>query len=232
MSAMSTQRNRMEVYAVFAGALLVATIWALTPRSRAFASEAIEIEIPTVSGLPGDSVDMSVVLHTNGNDVAGIQIDVEAAAPLTLPIADSGRPDCWRNEALTKDYTVYSFPSRFEGQWNRMRALVLSLTNIDSIPDGSLLFTCRVEIDADAEPGEYQLLPMRLAGSTPEGVEIPAVASGGTVLVADADEDTVPLSAASNQASGGCAIQPGVSNDAAWMLLALPALLVWRRMRD
>lgn len=234
MSAMSTQRNRMEARAVFAGAMLATTIWALVPRSLAFASGAIEMEISVVSGLPGDSVDMSVVLHTNGNEVAGIQIDVEAAPPLTIAQTEHGRPDCRRNEALDKDYTVYSFPYRAESDANLMRALVLSLTNVTAIPDGVVLFTCRVDIDPSAEPGDYELEAQRMAGSTPAGVEIAAVGSGGTVSVADPDEDNAPLSEGDGVAAstaGGCAVGSTQPSPISAILLALPLVLWGARRR-
>lgn len=208
--------------------LLVLSACGLPLVRAAHAQETITVAIPTVSGEPGDSVEMAVFLHTKGEDVAGIQIDVEADAPLSFPITEANAPDCWRNEELTKDYTVYSFPLRFEGQWNRMRSLVLSLTNVDPIPDGALLFTCRVQIAADADPGEYHLFPLRLAGSTRRGEPIPADATGGTVIVADAAEDSVPLNPEAGQASGGCAIDTTAAASSAWLLLA-PALLVVRR---
>lgn len=212
--------------------LLLLSLWALPMAGPAHAVETITVEIPTVSGEPGDSVEMAVILHTKGENVAGIQIDVEADPPLSFPITDADRPDCWRNEELTKDYTVYSFPLRFEGVWNRMRSLVLSLTNIDPIPDGALLFTCRVEIAADAAPGEYQLFALRLGGSTPHGEPIPADGTGGTVIVAEATgEDSLPLSPEGSQASGGCAIDTAAAGSSAWLLLAPAVLILRRRLR-
>jgi hypothetical protein len=113
-----------------------------------------------------------------------------------------------------------------------MRALVLSLTNVDPIPDGSLLFTCRVDIAADATPGEYTLAADRMEGSTSAGGAIDAVGSGGTVRVIAPVEDSAPLNEGSgmqSSASGGCAIGASTTGGYAWMLLALPLVLLWRR---
>jgi hypothetical protein len=223
MSTRSTKRCRTELRAVAVSLLLFAG----GPVSAQTSGEPIELEIPPVSGEAGDAVEISVVLHTHGQEVAGIQIDVEAYPPLTIQTTDGGGPDCWRNLELDKDYTVYSFP---DGQWNRMRALVLSLSNVTPIPDGSLLFTCRIDIDAAAEAGEYQVSALRLGGSTSQGDPLDAVGSGGSILVADPVEGLASLSA-DTHASGGCAIQAGGRNRTGWLLL-MPALLLWRRRRS
>lgn len=238
MSAMLTKRCRTELRAVAAGLLLFAVTWAPPP---ATAYPSIELQLGHASGEPGDSVEIPVSIRIpdfvgSPVPVAGIQIDIEAEAPLTIPITASQRPDCWRNTALTKDYTVYSFPYRLtDGIWNVMRALVLSVTNVDTIPDGSWLFTCRFGIAADAAPGEYQLHATRLMGSTPWGDAIAATSSGGTILVADPAQGTAPLDSegsgavGATSASGGCAIDRRESSRAGWLLLPLLPLILWRR---
>jgi hypothetical protein len=229
MSAMLTSRAELRTVAV--GLLVWTMSWA-APLSAQVSGEPIDLEIAPVSGLPGDSVDMAVYLHTTGNEIAGIQIQVRALAPLTIAISDTGRPDCWRNTDLNKDYTVYAFPNRAAGDWTYMRAIVVSLTNLDPIPDGALLFTCRVDIAADAEPGAYQLTADRMEGSTSVGVAIEAVGSGGTVSVADPQEHSVPLGGDGGMgasASGGCAIASSATGGSAWVFLALPLVLWWRR---
>lgn len=196
------------------------------------AAEPIDIELSTGSGVAGDSIEVGISLHTKAHDVGGIQIDIQADPPLAIGITEAGRPDCWRNTDLNKDYTVYAFPARADGQWNYMRALVLSLTNVDAIPDGALLFTCRVHIDADAEPGDYQLLASRLLGGTPQGEEIAAVSSGGLVLVEGQDEGSLPLlEGTTSQASGGCAIGSVAPGTGSALLLGWP-LILWGFRRN
>lgn len=232
MSAIYTTWSRTGFRFLTGFLLLSATTFAAARAASAQGpDDAIGLEIPPISGVPGDSVEMAVVLDTTGHSVGGIQIDIEADPPLSIGITEAGRPDCWRNPEINKDFTSYSFPFRFDGQWNRMRALVLSLTNVDPIPDASLLFTCRVHIDADAQPGEYQLLASRLLGSTPQGEEISALSSGGSVLVADPAEGAVPLVEGTDQMSGGCAIPGATPSGTSWMLLALPAVLWWLRRK-
>jgi hypothetical protein len=105
------------------------------------------------------------------------------------------------------------------------------LTNVDRIPDGSLLFTCRIDIAADAEAGEYQLAALRLLGSTGQGEPVAAMSSGGSVVVADPVEGSVSLeSGAGAGAAGGCAIQPTDVSALAWMLVLFPVVL-WRYRR-
>lgn len=146
----------------------------------------------------------------------------------------NGDPDCSHNPATGKEYTVYGFPPQpwEEGRGAYMRALVLSLTNDDVIPDGLVLFTCRLDIAADAVPGHYQLGLLRLAGSTSEGDAVDAVGRGGEVTVTDPFARALQPESDHVKTAGGCDLDTH-SRDEYGMLLLLPAaLLALRRVRS
>lgn len=53
-----------------------------------------------------------------------------------------------------------------------MRALVFSAENLEPIRDGTVLFTCRVQVAPDALPGTYPLLVGGTVLSDPTGSRI------------------------------------------------------------
>src|SRR5262249_33267955 len=64
-----------------------------------------------------------------------------------------------------------------------LRAIVIALDNTDPIPNGALLYTCRLDIAPGAAPGTYQLRSSELGASTPDGDAVPMGAGGGTITV-------------------------------------------------
>jgi hypothetical protein len=64
-----------------------------------------------------------------------------------------------------------------------VRALVLSLTNVGAIGDGSVLYTCKVKISPQAAPGAHTLSVERVGFSDPTGKAIDGRAVAGTMTV-------------------------------------------------
>ena len=63
----------------------------------------------------------------------------------------NGTPDCTVNEDIMKSLSDAFQPPDCEGDaCTAYKAIIISLENTDEIPDGSLLFTCHVQIAADA----------------------------------------------------------------------------------
>jgi hypothetical protein len=198
--------------------------------------DPIDLEVEVDDGHPGERVDLRVVLHTNGGSVAGVQIDIHATPPLALVAKANGGPDCTHNPETGKDYTVYSFPPLEQpddpSEGRKMRALVLSLTDVSPIADGLVLFTCRLDIAADAMAGSYQLTLSRLGGATPAGNEVDAIARGGEVIVTDRSVRALqPVGDGSAPAASACNVAAGSGSGAAWFVLLPVAILALRRAR-
>ena len=63
------------------------------------------------------------------------------------------------------------------------RALVLSFSNVDPIPDGSVLYTCKVDISPGAAAGSYPLIISNVGMSTPDGQPIDSTGTDGEIIV-------------------------------------------------
>ena len=159
---------------------------------------------------PGDVAEVCVTLDGEGQEVAGTQNDLvwDGACATFL--------DCRVDPATGKDLN-----GRIQGSEDfRYRALVLSLTDVDPIPDGGL-YCCDFQVEADA--GRCCAVAVVDAGAaTPQGNALsidagpPArlcvepTAGGG----ASGDDDGCQVVAAD-----GASIWPGLG--------ALAAILAW-----
>ena len=132
---------------------------------------AVEIEVRYVDALPGDVVVVDVVLHSYGVPVAGTQNDIAFGPEATILANANDTPDCSVNGAIDKDATVFGFlPFGCIGdECSVVRALVLALDNIAAIPDGAVLYSCRVSVAANAPTAEHPLLCFNADSSSPDG---------------------------------------------------------------
>ena len=159
------------------------------PASRPRAGGGPSLSLSNASGGPGQRVDVSVTLRTGGASVAGTQNDlVFDPSQIAIQSATGGTPDCSANRALRKNGTAFSFlpkgckPTLGAG-CTTVRALVLSLNNVDPIPDGATLYTCKLQISPQAKPGAQRLSMTREGFSDPQGKEISGSATNGSVRV-------------------------------------------------
>ena len=139
----------------------------------------------------GDAT-ISVSLATGGAAVAGAQCDVGSGGSVVVKAAANGRPDCAVNPAINKMGTLFSFrPPACSGEaCTAARALVLSVDNVDAIPDGSVLFTCNVTVSGNG--GTVPLTGVIL--SNPTGQRVDGVTSrDGSVCVNSAVSPTATL---------------------------------------
>ena len=107
---------------------------------------------------------------------------------LETPIAagESGQPDCAVNPAINKDATGFRYLPLGcdpDADCQSVRVFVLSLTNRSEIPDGAVLYTCRIAIAADAALGSHALLNREVAASAALGEEVPTTGIDGSVDV-------------------------------------------------
>jgi hypothetical protein len=145
----------------------------------------VQLEVGSVSGPAGGQVEFSVTLHAPSFSVAGIQNDIQPDPPLVIA-ASEGRPDCRVNPAIAK--TASGFACLASGYTpgvtcGRMRALIVDVSNLAPIRDGSLLYTCTAVIPPDAAPGTYRLAVSSVIASDPRGQRILAAGAEGAIVV-------------------------------------------------
>ena len=147
-----------------------------------------ELAIGSSTGAPGEAVLIDVTLADveEGYEVAGIQNDIVFPPGAHVGIKEDGKPDCSVNPAIDKEATAFAFvPSAcaFPG-CTRMRALVLSLSNLDAIPPGSVLYACRWTVSGDARAGD--IVPLACANAAagdPDGNAIGLRCPDGEISV-------------------------------------------------
>jgi hypothetical protein len=205
-----------------------------------------QLEVATVHGAPGERVTVDVTLHTD-TAVAGTQNDLafDAAAPIAA--RENGRPACVLGPTLPRGGTSFAF--RPAGctpgvDCTAVRALVLTLSNT-GLPDGTLMYSCEVDIPADAAPGSYALPIDDVGAADPDGFPVPAQGIDGAVVV-DAPTPTATIEPTAlatptrtvatptatgtsprGGSSGSCTVGGSDAGSAWWLLL--PLLLLWRR---
>lgn len=151
-------------------------------------ADAPSIGINATAGSPGERVTFSVTLSAAGASVAGTQNDIVFDS-VNTPIAGGayGRPDCVVNPDINKRSTIFGFlpPGCRGAACTSLRALVFALDNVDAIPDGSVLYTCKVDIALTAADGEYPLAISGVTFSDPNGADVPhQTGVDGAVVVA------------------------------------------------
>lgn len=148
------------------------------------------IEVGTAAGAPGQQVPLAVTLRTGGALVGGTQHDIGFSAPIAVAERSDGRPDC---VALGDFLSASSFafqPTGCKGaSCTGIRALVLSVDGVTAIADGSVLYSCNLNVAADAVSGQYPLPISGVIVSDTDGRAIPnPTGVNGSVIV------TVPAS--------------------------------------
>lgn len=152
----------------------------------ATAADAAVIRIGSATSVPGGSVTIAVSLQTEGQMVLATQnrIDFERAAAIAA--RGDGEPDCAVNPAIDKDATGFRFlPLGCDPavDCESVRTFVIAFDNLDPIPDGSVLYTCRVAIAATAADGTHPLAIAEVGASAAGGVLLPSSGIDGAVEV-------------------------------------------------
>jgi YVTN family beta-propeller protein len=150
----------------------------------------VAVEIGSATLQAGSLGAIPVVLHTNGAAVVGVQNEIAfpTAAPITATA--SGKPQCAVNPAIAKPSTSFAFVppgcSYTQGECTGVRALVVSIDDVNPIADGSVLYTCVIEASASAPAGTFPLHASGVYASDPSGRLLPASAVDGKVAVSAA----------------------------------------------
>jgi CSLREA domain-containing protein len=146
-------------------------------------------------GSPGDQVEISAILDSGGATVVGTQNDIAFDSTSTPIAALDGAPDCTLNPDIEKQKLFVFRPAGCSGtSCIAIRAAAVPSFPITTIPDGSLLYTCRVNIDPDAEFGEYPLRISTVVLSDPASRPIPGATGvdGKVAVVPRATETPSP----------------------------------------
>jgi hypothetical protein len=147
---------------------------------------AASIDVGSASGAPGDDVSVAVSLQTMGAMVVSTLNRIDFGRETPVAATARGMPDCTVNPAIDKAATAFRFvPTGCDPAFDcaSVRVLVLAFDNLDPIPDGSLLYTCRIAIAADAPAGFYALPNAEMSVSVLGGEKPATSGSDGSVEV-------------------------------------------------
>lgn len=203
---------------------------------------AVLIEVGSASGAPGSTVTVPITLRSQGSPVGGTQADIgfEAATPIT---GCTVSPPFAGLSGVTLQPTGCTPGTDCEF----VRAVILRLS-FQPIPDGSVLYTCNVQIAATAAPGSYPLMCSNASASTPDGVTLttecpdsaievlaitPTTPTPTPTATPTATATPTPTKTATEppgSGGGSCQISPSRRN-AAWLPLIPVSLLVIGRRR-
>jgi hypothetical protein len=150
------------------------------------AARAASIDIGSAAGTPGQDVTVDVSLQTMGASVLGTQNQIGFDRDTPVAARLDGSPDCAVNPAINKNATGFRFhPLGCDPavDCQAVRVFVLAFDNLAEIADGSVLYSCRIAIAANAAPGSHALRNSETSASAADGVKVPTTGSDGAVEV-------------------------------------------------
>lgn len=193
------------------------------------------VRVGTATGRPGERVALAVTLATAGKWIADVQNDLSFDAMTPIVATPEGRPDCWVNPGIGKDDTGFAFrPSGCSAgrDCTGVRAGVFAFGDDRGIPAGSVLYTCRVEIEHDALLGDYPVRISKAIVFDREHDEAGSLGIDGLVRVQQpAPERGSRVRVAANQSAGSCHIAAPNDGDAATAILLGLVFVLGLRLR-
>jgi len=173
------------------------------------------ISLSQVLAHPGEQVVFTATLSTKGASIASTQNDI-AFDSTNIPIAvlPNAVPDCTVNPQLAKEATSFTFrpPGCSGATCTSVHAAVLSTMNTNAIPDGSVLYTCKVNVAPNAPANEYPLTIAEVILQSPNGQPLPnPVGSNGAIVVLVPTPTRTPGAGDCCQCSQPLACGPGTN---------------------
>jgi hypothetical protein len=170
--------------------------------------------ISTATAFAGNEVTIDVHLMSPIDMAAGAQLDIDA--PFPFATQPNGRPDCSVNPAIQKNGTTFTFLELGCTDCRSARALVLDLSNVLPIPDGSRLFSCRIQVPELAAPGVYAVAARNPGLHDPNGFALNVVSVDGHIEVRGDGPTRTPTPPATptvtpTSACETCSCPPGVA---------------------
>lgn len=142
----------------------------------------VVIDVGTAYGAASETAIFDVRLTSSLGLVAGVQIDISFDSQTPIPPHPNpifgGAPFCDVNPAINKNQSGFAYIGP-----NQIRAIIVSFTNLNLIPDGSVLFTCHTDISGSAPVGTYPLPCSNAGSSTAAAIPLPTACSPGAVEV-------------------------------------------------
>lgn len=161
----------------------------LALQHHAAAQGYVTIRALNTGGARGTRVPFSVAAATGGLAVAGVQNDILYSGATPIAATSAGKPDCTVNPNISSSgrmtLSAAFRPSGCSGsKCTSVRAiLVPEGMNSFTIPDGAILYTCRVNIAATAVPGMYPIVVSEPGASDEGGLRLATVGANGSVSV-------------------------------------------------
>lgn len=141
------------------------------------------IDLSRAFGNPGARAAVVATLNLRGVAVATTQNDITFTPNAPIGPGPGGKPDCSVNPNIGKEGAFAFLPNGCRGTvCSGVRALVFSAANLDTIPDGAVLYTCRIDIAANVT-GTFPLTISNVVLTTPESLKLPASGANGAVSV-------------------------------------------------
>ena len=131
-----------------------------------------------------------------GSTCQAVQNDIIFDRHTAVAARANGKPDCVVNPAIDKNASGFAFQPptcASSGDCDRLRAVIIAIDNSDLIPNGAVLYTCSVDIAADAAPGTYPLENIEVVASAPQGVRVMSTGTDGQIVVAGASGQGLQL---------------------------------------
>ena len=188
------------------------------------------LEVVGADGSPGDTVEVRFRLHTAGAQIAGLQNDLYLDPALGMPGTrpdHGGRlwPRCRVNPDIGKEPTIVSCREAAGPDCLTGRALVLSLLDLDPIPDGSVTYSCEVRIPPDVAAGTYPVGCVNALASDSAGNDVALQCQDGAVTVAAPPGGAVRAAGAGTAAAGCQVVASGAApTTGGWLLVLLGGL--------
>ncbi len=172
--------------------------------------------------------------------VAAVRNEIHLPAPFSLYEQPAGTIHCTLNVAgWQATFTPGAIIGAETLRVNLLGNPILSGVPLELDERGNLsakLFTCKVDIADNVEPGQYVLDCAQGSSSDPAGASNFTECSDGIIQIVAPPPTSTPVPTATrtpNRSSedDGCAVVRPVHADGAWLLLLPAAVLLWLRRR-
>lgn len=166
--------------------VMIATVaFALTAGPPAWGAR---IAVGTATGHPGERV--AVETYAYGGDVAYVRNTIRYDARTRVVARADRRPLCAELEEPPPGNGIHQVGFSFGPagcllgiDCDTVGAVYLTIFALDPVPDGFPLFSCTVQIAADARPGRYPLRCEYATAADLDGNEIPTTCDDGAIIV-------------------------------------------------
>lgn len=131
----------------------------------------------------GEVGQIGVWLRTDGEEIVATQNDIQFPSGIHGFDASDHPLGCHVNSELHKDLAYRLLTGGSESGGETLRAIVISFSNFGAIADGTLLYTCDVQVRPTTQPGTYPLRAYQTEASDPYGRAIRMRAVSGSIHV-------------------------------------------------